>query len=214
MKTKDAFALRDFDETHILQKKFFQQYSPPQDLNLSDTRCIAAYRRLSREAAPQLDFDLLNFDIQRLTGMLKRVEQYQMRLVRHNDKLLRYATHLIEKYDVDETIQNKVRRAKNLSTCYANIAKAVISLQKLIHETIAAFEGDSETFLRRRFGARLKKARIEAGLTQQQLANKIQMSQGGYTQYELARRDPSIPTLIKLSRILNYPTDWLLGLTP
>ena len=201
MKTKDAFALRDFDEEKILSQ-LFNGYT-----GYTNEEIIKLLRQ---------QFEVKNPDwaILCLSNLMTETHDYQTRLTKHVDRLLRYATHLIEKYDVDETIQNKVRRAKNLSTCYANIAKAVISLQKLIHETIAAVEGDSETFLRRRFGARLKKARIEAGLTQQQLANKIQMSQGGYTQYELARRDPSIPTLIKLSRILNQSTDWLLGLTP
>lgn len=201
MKTKDAFALRNFDKEKILSQ-LFNGYA-----GYTNEEIIKLLRQRFEVEQPEAA-------IRCLSNLLPETHAYQTRLTKHVDKLLRYATHLIEKYDVDETIQNKVRRAKNLSTCYANIAKAVISLQKLIHETIAAVEGDSETFLRRRFGARLKKARIEAGLTQQQLANKIQMSQGGYTQYELARRDPSIPTLIKLSRILNYPTDWLLGLTP
>lgn len=200
-KTKDAFALRNFDKEKILSQ-LFNGYA-----GYTNEEIIKLLRQRFEVEQPEAA-------IRCLSNLLPETHAYQTRLTKHVDKLLRYATLLIEKYDVDETVQTKVRRAKNLSNRYAQIACAVRKLQEAIYSNITEIEGDSETFLRRRFATRLRKARAEAGLTQQQLADKIQMSQGGYTQYELARRDPSIPTLIKLSRILNQPSDWLLGLTP
>lgn len=200
-KTKDAFALRNFDKEKILSQ-LFNGYA-----GYTNEEIIKLLRQRFEVEQPEVA-------IRCLSNLLPETHAYQTRLTKHVDKLLRYATLLIEKYDVDETVQTKVRRAKNLSNRYAQIACAVRKLQEAIYNNITEIEGDSETFLRRRFATRLRKARAEAGLTQQQLADKIQMSQGGYTQYELARRDPSIPTLIKLSRILNQSSDWLLGLTP
>lgn len=70
--------------------------------------------------------------------------------------------------------------------------------------------GDNE--VRRVFGKRLKQARKAAGLTQAKLAEKIGMTQGGYTQYENVGREPSFTTLVALARVLNVSVDWLLGL--
>ena len=127
---------------------------------------------------------------------------------------MRYLLRLIEKFDIDEKIQAKIRRARILMMMYEDNLRLLHNLQKEIHELILELEETREFKLRQRFAQRLRQARKKAEMTQQDLANRIQMSQGGYTQYELARRDPSIPTLIKLTRILNCSADYLLGLTP
>ena len=63
------------------------------------------------------------------------------------------------------------------------------------------------------FANRLKQARQEKRLTQKELATAVEMSQNGFQQYEGARREPSLTTLIRLSKVLHRPTDWLLGLS-
>lgn len=42
------------------------------------------------------------------------------------------------------------------------------------------------------FSQRLRKARLNAGLTQVKLAEKAETSQGAIASYEIARREPSI----------------------
>ncbi|MBR7084164.1 MAG: helix-turn-helix transcriptional regulator [Oscillospiraceae bacterium] len=61
------------------------------------------------------------------------------------------------------------------------------------------------------FGERLKKLRKKAGLTQQQLANKIWVSKAAISNYELYERNPSPEILMKLARAFHVSTDYLLG---
>ncbi len=61
------------------------------------------------------------------------------------------------------------------------------------------------------FGERLKELRKEAGLTQLQLANKLNVSKTVVFYYELKEITPSPKVIIKLSRIFNVTCDYLLG---
>lgn len=60
------------------------------------------------------------------------------------------------------------------------------------------------------FAKRLLKARKTAGYTQAQLAEKIGMTQGGYTAYERCRREPKLATIVKLAEVLDRPISWFL----
>ena len=62
------------------------------------------------------------------------------------------------------------------------------------------------------FGNRLKQLRLAAGLTQQQLADKLRITKSVVSYYELQERNPSPEVLIQLSRIFKTSTDCLLGL--
>ena len=63
------------------------------------------------------------------------------------------------------------------------------------------------------FAQRLKQALKEMKITQVELAEKIGMTQGGYTSYEQARREPPIKVLVQLADKLNVSLDWLCGRT-
>ena len=63
------------------------------------------------------------------------------------------------------------------------------------------------------FAQRLKQARKEMKITQVELAERIGMTQSSYTNYEQARIEPSLTTLLKLSRTLHKSIDWLCGRT-
>lgn len=62
------------------------------------------------------------------------------------------------------------------------------------------------------FGKRLKALRIESGLTQQQVADRIWVNKASISSYELSTRLPSYEVLIKLSKLFNVSTDYLLGI--
>lgn len=64
---------------------------------------------------------------------------------------------------------------------------------------------------RKDFGARIRIMRKSLGLTQADLAKKIGVTKQAITTYETGIREPSFKNLIKLSRVLNVTTDWLLG---
>ena len=60
---------------------------------------------------------------------------------------------------------------------------------------------------------RLKDIREDNDLTQQKLAEMLDMSQTGYSKYETGENDIPTQILIKLSRIYNVSIDYLLGET-
>ncbi len=60
------------------------------------------------------------------------------------------------------------------------------------------------------FRKRLRQARINAKLTQQKMADLLGISLNGYQKYEQGETQPPLDTLVRLSRILNVTTDYLL----
>lgn len=60
---------------------------------------------------------------------------------------------------------------------------------------------------------RLKEARTEKGVTQEEVAGFLGFSRPTYTAYESGRRKPDQDTLVKIAQYLNVSTDYLLGLT-
>ena len=63
-------------------------------------------------------------------------------------------------------------------------------------------------------GARIAALRRNAGLSQAQLAAKLQISPSAMGMYEQGRREPSMDTLVAISRTLGVSTDYLLTGTP
>lgn len=62
------------------------------------------------------------------------------------------------------------------------------------------------------FGKRLKELRTQAGLTQNQLADRMGITKSVVSYYELHERCPSPEVLIKLASIFHVSTDYLLGI--
>ena len=62
------------------------------------------------------------------------------------------------------------------------------------------------------FGNILKKLRLEEGMTQAQLADRLGVTKSVVSYYELHERMPSPEILIKLAAIFHVSTDYLLGL--
>jgi transcriptional regulator with XRE-family HTH domain len=58
---------------------------------------------------------------------------------------------------------------------------------------------------------RLKELRLEFGLTQKELGEKIGVNDNTITNYEKGKREPYNSTLCKLANIFNCTTDYLLG---
>lgn len=63
------------------------------------------------------------------------------------------------------------------------------------------------------FSKRLKELRRKHSMTQEELAKKIGKTRSTVAGYETERKEPDFKTLIKLSRIFNISTDYLLGVT-
>lgn len=67
---------------------------------------------------------------------------------------------------------------------------------------------------RKRLGERIRMMRHGLGLKQIELAEKLGVSKGAIAAYEIGKNEPNLKNLIRLSRILGVPTDWLLGEAP
>lgn len=63
------------------------------------------------------------------------------------------------------------------------------------------------------FPERLKQLRLEANLTQKDVAQHFQTSRQSYAQWEKGLRTPSSENLEKLANFFNVTTDYLLGKT-
>lgn len=62
-----------------------------------------------------------------------------------------------------------------------------------------------------KFGERVKQLRQSAGMTQEQLAERIWVSKATISNYELSERNPSPEIIIKIARVFGVSTDYLLG---
>jgi len=60
------------------------------------------------------------------------------------------------------------------------------------------------------FNKRLRAQRMKSKFTQQSMADKLAISLNAYQKYEQAERTPSFDCLVKISHILEVPTDYLL----
>ena len=60
---------------------------------------------------------------------------------------------------------------------------------------------------------RLKELRIENNYSQYEIANLIGIAQVTYSHYDLGRRSISIQNLVKIAKIYNVSTDYLLGIS-
>lgn len=62
------------------------------------------------------------------------------------------------------------------------------------------------------FYKNLKEARIQKKLTQNQVAELIQIKQSNLSKYENGTLEPNMEQLSKLALLYNVKTDWLLGI--
>ena len=62
------------------------------------------------------------------------------------------------------------------------------------------------------FGDKLKALRKEAGMTQSELAKRLNITKSVVSYYELQERTPSPDVLIKLAAIFHVTTDYLLDI--
>lgn len=62
------------------------------------------------------------------------------------------------------------------------------------------------------FTANIKRARNNAKMTQQQVADTLNTSRSNITKYETGALEPNIETIGMLAELYNVSTDWLFGI--
>lgn len=82
------------------------------------------------------------------------------------------------------------------------------------HKTLPLFHSTDSYHIHGIYSLKnLKICRKAAGLTQAEIANKINVSQQCYSDYENGKSDPDMNTLVMIADILQVSTDYLLGRT-
>ena len=61
------------------------------------------------------------------------------------------------------------------------------------------------------FGENLKAARLQAKMTQKEVAEAIGVAKSTYSQYESGKREPGIHGIKKIAKVLNVSPDVLIG---
>lgn len=60
-------------------------------------------------------------------------------------------------------------------------------------------------------GKKLRKLRRDKELTQQQIADTLGLTRAAYASYELSRRQPDHQTILRLAKLFNVTTDYLIN---
>lgn len=60
------------------------------------------------------------------------------------------------------------------------------------------------------FNKRLREVRMQKGLTQQKMADNLQISLNAYQKYEQGERSPSLDCLVEIADIFDVSIDYLL----
>lgn len=202
MKTKNAFAFRDFDSTRILQRPFFKDFYFAPDK--SDDEILELLSKATENSVASWEQRLYAIKATR-----DRLTEFRHLIDRHNEtRLNRYNRKKSESKGIK--IAELQRPAPVME--YFNASLSVLELMNKLEKIYSDIEKKIQVRYRKEFGNRLKRARQALGLTQQQLGDLVRISSQGVSHYELGKRDASIPTIIKFAKVLNMNGNQILGL--
>lgn len=227
-KTKNAFALRGFDEARILQRNFFQTLYLPKG---TDEEILQKMGAKAKD-----NFEITQQKLDAMGKLLARVAEYQQHIKRHGNRLARYARAVEYKITTDRNadisaLRTRHDKAIQLSMDYCGLLMtagiitnsidnfalggiAVDYVGRLCDKVAGRYKQLDEkikTHYRNTFATRLKEARKEMGLTQTDFGFLVGLSQRAISNFENADREPSIAALVKISKRTKRPIDWLLG---
>lgn len=212
MKTKNAFALRDFDGERILQRNFFVQIckgavhetgTNDKNMHKSTDANYLDFKDVRNMA--QADSAQMVEQIAELQKIKVAVSDYTNRILRHEFKLGQF----IRQCEGDD----KYRRANILRECYCEAIGLLGKLQKEINLVIREGEKKIQKAFCEETGKRIIEARNNLGLTRLDVANRLGLSQNALGQYERGEREISLWTLKRLSALLSQTPNRLLGFT-
>lgn len=202
MKTKNAFAFRDFDSSRILQRPFFKNFYF--DSDKSDAEILDSLSNTTKDSVDSWEKNLYA-----IKATYERLAEFRHLIDRHNEtRLNRYNRKKSEAKGIKIT---ELQRPAPVME-YFNASLSVLELMNKFEKLYSDIEKKIQVRYRKDFGTRLKRARQALGLTQQQLGDLIRISSQGVSLYELGKRDASIPTIIKFAKVLNMNGNQILGL--
>lgn len=203
MKTKNAFALRDFDSAHILQRPFFKDFYFEHDK--SDDEILQSLNNKTEES-----IDSSEKKLYMIQEILEHLGAFRHLINRHNEtRLNKYNKKKSESKGIP--ISELQRPAPVME--YFNASLSILELTNKFEKLYYDIEKRLQSRYRTEFANRLKEIRKTIGLTQKQLGALIRVSPEVFSLYERGeRRDIPIHMIIRLAKALNMSSDQLLGL--
>ena len=201
-KTRNAYALRDFDEKRILQRPFFRDLHF--DADKTDEEILKSFEVTLIDSADDMETKQKN-----IKAIHTRLGEYQILIKRQSRRVGIFNRKKAEKLGIKVSELEVGEGIQIAEYFFADLS--VVELLEKFKKGYYEIEEKIEARYRQEFATRLRSARRAAGLTQKQLGDMIQISPNGYSQYETGKRDPSIPTIFRLLKIL--PMEKLLGIT-
>lgn len=202
MKTKNAFAFRNFDSSRILQRPFFKSFYFEPDK--SDTEILQSL------SSTEDSVDSSEKKLYAIQAILERLRTFRHLIDRHNEnRLNKYNKKKSESKGI--TITELQRPAPVME--YFSASLSVLELTNKFKKLYYDIEKKLQSRYRTEFANRLKGIRKNIGLTQKQLGALIRVSPEVYSVYERGeRRDLPIHMIIRLAKALNMSSDQILGL--
>lgn len=200
MKTREAFALRDFNPAAILQQKFFRTRfkllnATDDETNLDELFNPAAVAHLgSKEMQERLH------EAERLK---KIVAVYTKRLLNHELKL--------EKFLQRELDDATHARAWILQQSYLVAINLCGKLQARIGQLIRDGRKTISKMFDAEFGERIQAARELIGMSRDELSFQLGFSLNTVGQYERGERQPTPLTIVQMCEILGRTPNQLFG---
>ncbi len=202
MKTKNAFAFRDFDATRILQRTFFRDFHF--DTNKSDIEILESLNTVEEDSV-----DAWERNLYIIKATHERLTEFRHLIDRHNEKRL-------DKYNKKKSLSEKVKITELQRPApvmeYFSASLSVLELMNKFKKLYYDIEKKLQARYRKEFGTRLRQIRQEKGLLQKQLGDLIQVSPQVFSLYERGEQEVPVRTIIRLTKVLNMNSDQILGL--
>ena len=202
MKTKNAFAFRDFDSTRILQRSFFRDFNF--DSDKSDAQILE-----SLSIVPEDSIDTWERNLYVIKATHERLLKFRRLINRHNETRLDKYNKMKSKSQ-DVKITELVHPAPVME--YFSASLSVLELMNKLKQLYSEIEKKIQVRYRKDFGNRLRLLRKDLGLTQAKFGDLVQVSPQVFSLYERGEHDVPVHTIIRLAKVLDMSSDKILGL--
>lgn len=202
MKTKNAFAFRDFDSARILQRPFFRDFHF--DTDKSDSQILKSLSNVKEDSA-----DTWERNLYVIKATYERLFRFRRLINRHNENRLdKYNKRKSQSQDVKIT---ELQRPAPVME-YFSASLSVLELMNKFKQLYSEIEKKIQVRYRKEFGTRLRRLRQDLGLTQAKFGDLVQVSPQVFSLYERGEHDVPIHTIIRLAKVLDMSSDQILGL--
>ena len=202
MKTKNAFAFRDFDSSRILQRPFFKNFYF--DPNKSDAEILESLNNATDDS-----IDSWEKNLYAIKAIHDRLAEFRHLINRHNEK--RLDTYNKKKSKSENVKITELQRPARVME-YFSASLSVLELINKFKNLYRDIEKRIQVRYRKDFASRLKQIRQDLKLTQKQFGDLIRVSPQVFSFYERGEHDIPVHTIIRLAKALNMNGNQILGI--